>query len=184
MTNKQFSVFGITTSSQLVDIDSVASQERNMDWDDTDLYVLNEVHKQDFEDDDFKFDYQYCIEVYYDNNNELTLYHLFLVPTFNSLSEKRQNDIIDFCGTDEPTIDDILSYGCSILMASECVKAEPDREKVNQIATILPCIDGMRGFYLDKAQNRIGTTGWMMLDDFLHDKDFLKETLNAYKNEN
>jgi hypothetical protein len=38
----------------------------------------------------------------------------------------------------------------------------------------------MRGLYLDKAQNRLGSTGWDMLDDYINGNDFLKATLDRY----
>ena len=52
---------------------------------------------------------------------------------------------------------------------------------MDKIASIVDNIDSLRGFYLDKAQNRIGTDGWMMLDDYINDVDFVKATLEKFK---
>lgn len=38
-----------------------------------------------------------------------------------------------------------------------------------------------RGFALDKAWNAIGSTGWDLLHDMINGDDFIKRTLNRYK---
>lgn len=46
---------------------------------------------------------------------------------------------------------------------------------LDKIASVCGNIDSLRGFYLDKPQNRIGTSGWDMLDDYINGKSFLSK---------
>lgn len=54
-------------------------------------------------------------------------------------------------------------------------------DKLNDIATVVDTIDAMRGFYLDKAWNRMGTTGWDSLHEMVEGKDAIFATINRYK---
>lgn len=53
-------------------------------------------------------------------------------------------------------------------------------EKLDCIATILPCINARFGYYMDKYNNYIGTTGWDLLKDDILGKDFLQEALKRF----
>ena len=183
------SVFGISfQDSSLIDVESKFNLEREMDdYDDTTFYLSNEVYHHD-QDPEFKFDYQYGIEAYRyedeEDNSIHTFYTLYMIPTFSSLSKKRQNDVIESSGVDDPntmTTMDVFDYGISLVFAREDTIGEYDKSIMDKIASIVDNIDSLRGFYLDKAQNRIGTDGWMMLDDYINDVDFVKATLEKFK---
>ena len=92
-----------------------------------------------------------------------------MIPTFSSLSNKRQHDVMEYYGVDDPNTIDVFDYGISIVFAREDTIGEYDKSIMDKIASIVDNIDSLRGFYLDKAQNHIGTDGWMMLDDYIND---------------
>ena len=75
---------------------------------------------------------------------------------------------------------DVFDYGMNVILCTENTEGEYDKSVMDKIASVINMIDGLRGFYLDKIQNRIGTTGWMLLDDFINDKDSIKATLEKY----
>ena len=180
------SVFNIRfQDSSLIDVESKFNLEREMDdYDDTTFYLSNEVYHHD-QDPEFKFDYQYGIEAYRykdeDDQSIHTFYTLYMIPTFSSLSKNRQNDVIESSGVDDPNTMDVFDYGISLVFAREDTIGEYDKSIMDKIASIVDNIDALKGFYLDKAQNRIGTDGWMMLDDYINDVDFAKATLEKYK---
>jgi hypothetical protein len=180
------SIFGISFQDcNLINVESKFNLERDMDdYDDTTFYISKEVYHHD-QDPDFKFDYMYGIEAYtYEDENDHTVktfYTLYMIPTFSSLSKNKQNDVIESSGTDEPNITDVFNYGISIVFASENIIGEYDKSIMDKIASIIDAIDSFRAFYLDKAQNRIGTDGWMMLDDYINDVDFTNATFEKFK---
>lgn len=180
------SVFGISfQDSSLIDVESKFNFEREMDdYDDITFYLSNEVYHHD-QDPEFKFDYMYGIAAYrYEDGNDNsihTFYTLYMIPTFSSLSKNRQDRVIDFSGVEDPNTMDVFDYGISLVFARENTIGEYDKSIMDKIASIVDTIDSLKGFYLDKAQNRIGTDGWMMLDDYINDVDFAKATLEKFK---
>lgn len=120
------------------------------------------------------FNYKYAIEA--TCVDDKIYYYLYLVPCADSLNKGKRGDIADFCGVDESeiTIYDICSYGCGVLMGSEdVISDEIDTTYLDKIASACDIIDSLRGFYLDKPQNRIGTNGWDLFDDYINGKSFL-----------
>jgi hypothetical protein len=182
---QNFSIFGITSPiNQLVDADKDFDLMQTIEDYEVELYLSKNVYHHDLEDDPKdNFNYRYAIEAYYSEENDETYYYLMLIPTFGSLSAKRQADVRDMVGMDEtdtPNEIDVHDYGIQIIMGRENVKGQYDKSVVDKIASVVDVIDRMRGFYLDKAQNRLGSTGWDMLDDYINGNDFLKATLDRY----
>lgn len=182
-----FKIFGFTSPiSQLINAEDYFSVEREIDdYGDEACYLSNKVYQHRC-DDDLDFDYQYAIEAYHnseDGKNE-TYYTLYIVPTVKSLSEKRQQSVIEFAGTDEPTTMDVKDYGMCIVMERTTIQGEFDPNVIDKIASIVYAMDRIFfGFSLDKYQNRIGATGWDYLRDFIHDIDFTKAVLERWKQE-
>lgn len=182
---QNFSIFGMTCpNNQLVSVDKDFNLEQTIDDYEIELYLSKNVYHHDLEDDPKdNFDYRYAIEAYYSEENDETYYYLMLIPTFGSLSAKRQADVRDMVGADDdftPNEIDVHDYGMQIIMAREDVKGKYDKSIMDKIASVVDFIDRMRGFYFDKAQNRIGTTGWDMLADWLKDEDSIQKTLDRY----
>lgn len=177
---KQFNVFGITTKTEsFLHAEDNFTEVRNVnDYGDESLFVSRKVFKHDV-DNDIQFRYQYAIQSYTndDNGKERTWYYLYLVPTFNSLSRKKRESVVD-CTSDSPDVVDIFDYGMYVLMARECQDGGFDRNIIDKIANVVDFVDNMRGFYLDGYQNRIGSTGWDYLYDFVKDKDPFKAAMN------
>lgn len=54
-------------------------------------------------------------------------------------------------------------------------------EKINAAASIVAFYDATRGFVLDSFQNRVGTTGWDVLNECLHGKDMIQAGLDRLR---
>ena len=76
---------------------------------------------------------------------------------------------MEYSGVDDPNTIDVFDYGISIVFAREDTIGEYDKSIIDKIASIVDNIDSLHEFYLDKAQNRIGTDGWMMIDYYIND---------------
>lgn len=153
-------------------------------------------------DDDLKFSYKYiiCVEDFRALSGEddaPICVALYLVPTFDCWNEKDKKGIVDSIGAE--SIEDVelynavMGYGNIVLIADDSFKSADDfgiesEGVVDLIHTCANCvqfIDRMRGFYLDRPQNRIGTTGWDIIKGTVNSNyDAIKETLDRWDNEN
>ena len=188
MEKKTFKVFNIESPvSQLVKIDQEFDQVRSFDnWDDTEAWMSKEVFHHDVEDDPKdNFDYRYMIEAYQCEDDGNTYYHIYMVPCYSSLSDKMKKNVLDCAGVEPEDINDrdVFDYGCMIVLDSEKQEGEYNPETMDKIATVYKCIDSLRGFYLDRFQNRIGNTGWDMLAYYMNDEDFTDKALERFAKE-
>ena len=188
MEKKTFKVFNIESPvSQLVKIDQEFDQVRSFDnWDDTEAWMSKEVFHHDVEDDPKdNFDYRYLIEAYYCEEENKTYYCLYLIPCYSSLSEKMKANVLDCAGVEPEDINDrdVFDYGCQLVLARESQEGEYNPETMDKIASVYKCIDRLRGFYLDRFQNRIGNTGWDMLAYYMNDEDFTDKALERFAKE-
>lgn len=187
-----YSIFGVTIDA-LTDRLSDRFDEVLNDPSSQMFYQSKRVFKH--EEEGLNFNYRYCIEVI--NMDEWTgddsgeaMIMLKMVPELDSLCEKMRNSVLESCGLDavDCTSFDVSNYGCNIGLGDctidlggnyldECPEL---LEKLDTIASVFEAIDSLRGFYLDGAVNRIGTTGWDLLDDFINGKDFVQATLSRY----
>lgn len=108
-------------------------------------------------------------------------YILYLVPEFECLHEKHRERVLKDCGGGPVTPIDVYYSSMHILCTySESKKMDKlSLAEVENIANTLDLED--RLFFarrMDAPVNRIGTTGWMELDDLLLGKDALEATLN------
>ena len=123
----------------------------------------------------------------------LILFELFIVPLAEYLHNNKLKEIADCCGIElsEVISNDIIDYGgCPVLERDtihsskeyyDVTENEEVMVKLNTCAHISVAVNGMRGFALDKAWNAIGSTGWDLLYDMINGEDFIKRTLNRYK---
>ena len=66
-------------------------------------------------------------------------------------------------------------------MRSVTVTNENEVEHVIKSAkATYTAVTGLIGFELDKMRNRIGNTGWDLLDEYCNDADILQVALNRY----
>lgn len=149
------------------------------------------------EEEDFTFRYRYGIKVtdiaYATGEaGEPIVVELILLPSFDDLCDKAKESIKDCMGWDEgdePSEEwkyfDIAEYSYSILMGHteihlseddiyDWTDSKPIRDIFEAITAVYEVIDRLRGFYLDRAWNRIGTTGWDMLNHALKNEELFK----------
>lgn len=161
-----------------IEFNSVVNVETKFDeiFNDTDMVFYESKEIFHHEEEGLTFDYKYAIAGEY-CEGEL-YYSLYLVPCVDSLSEEKRASVASCCGIDEEeiTIYDIWSYGCNVHLGTEKEKGEEfNDEYFNLIASVFETINSMRGFYLDRYVNRIGNTGWDMLNDFVNGVPFLSK---------
>lgn len=145
-------------------------------------------------EDETSFDFKYCVEVCDLSSacgEEKYGIELAVVPMFNSLCEKQKKSILDCScvSEDEVTTMDIYQEGTSIMIGYTDVpnegkpwdECEGVVKALAAIANVFESINGLRGFFFDKKINKIGTTGWDLIDSFVNGSDWLKATLDRYK---
>ena len=62
---------------------------------------------------------------------------LYMIPTFSSLSNKRQHDVMEYSGVDDPNTIDVFDYGISIVFDREDTIGEYDKSIMDKIASIV-----------------------------------------------
>ena len=130
---------------------------------------------------------------YEDSNDHII--SIGVMPAFESLSDKNQNNIISQYTPDEQEsirhnkealLEEVKSYGYTITLHSETVSGT-DASKVQEVfdtaVTVSPCVSGLIGFDLDRIFNRLGNTGWDILNEYCCDVDRLQAALERYKGE-
>ena len=133
--------------------------------------------------------YGLCGDKFCKGKVEVELYLVPLAKCCNEATLKKANG-----GDDRPTDEqDLFDYGCTVLMGRESLEdiegddpLETDTVKhtVHSAVAVLSAYGGMCGFYLDRYQNRIGSTGWDYLNEWCGDgTDFCQAALNRWKAE-
>ena len=135
--------------------------EQEWEWYGDDVVISKKVYHHD--DDDF--DYVYVIELD-EVEDDFTLVTIEMVMLQSSICDKVINEVKEssggFC---EPS--DVAFYGLGIIMGYERVKLEDVDEKLTGAMCAVECRDRLKGFFLDRAWNVIGTTGWDTIDYLL-----------------
>lgn len=160
------------------------------DWESEIYYETKRTYTH--EEDGLNFKYKYAVRVEdlyeltgdedYKGKFEIGLY---LVPSEDSMNESVRNRVKESCGLegdDRLYVSDIISYGLGVCLLNETVsncryiEGTKVKGKLAAIANLLEMIDSMRGFYLDRAWNRIGTTGWDVLNEMINGKDYIQSS--------
>ena len=160
------------------------------------IYLSKETYKH--EEDDFNFDYKYAIrvtDIAYATGEEdaPTVVELYLVPSFDNLSDKNKRGLMDSMGwSEEDEVSemwkwiDVLEYSYAVRMGGISLEglSEDDRHQwtdlkaiqdiLEAITAVYEAIDGLRGFYLDRPWNMIGTNGWDTLQNAMNDEELFK----------
>ena len=176
------SIFGIEPSVIKRNFLTKNFDERYLESDRA-FYISKETFHHDT-DEGLSFDYKMCIESEYCEGN--MFYSLSLVPMPSSLHSSCLFKVMDCSGLEDVNdvdVYDVFSYGYYLIFGSEM---EEKRSKVNKslmnlIANVYGTMNEMRGFYFDRCVNRVGTTGWMMLDEYIHGKSSWKATQEMLK---
>lgn len=147
--------------------------EKKFNEDENAMYVSKEIFTHDL-DDGFKFKYQYAIEcLAYGEDKAYNTYNLMLVPTTDSLCESVKNRL-----SEDADIADMVMEGYCVRMGEEDEEFENwdsrtdfNKTILENLAYCVPIVDRIRGVYLDKPWNAIGTNGWDMLGFLVNGKD-------------
>lgn len=186
-------IFGWSFDNEPKKLDDLFDCVRDADYEV--IFATKETYEH--REEGLNFDYKFVIRA--ENAYEMTgepededMWHMemLLVPTIDSLLPKKQKDLQDMVGEDgEPNLIDLIDEGSFVEFAFEAVKVDPDKgydavmnPKYDEAASVVDNMNFMRGFYLDKSQNRIGTTGWDILNDLVgNGKSFITATLDRMK---
>lgn len=123
-------------------------------------YIVSALDMTEF-DEEPNEDNTYCIEVY-------------LVVSPECLHEKVKNDI-EYSTNGYCDYLDVVQYGLGIIMLHD---SKPYSEKevdevMNNVSCLVEHIDRMRGFHLDRHVNKVGNTGWDLIDNCLDGVSFI-----------
>lgn len=167
-----------------IDVNNVQDVEENFEewYGDEVIYISKEEYTH--EEEDLNFKYKYIIEVldmeYLTGESgvkDIVLLHLVVSPEF--ITKDIYNDILYTIGMEEEenyelSYLDVKEHGLSVTMADEELEDKSEellKNKVNTIASLTKSIDGMRGFYLDKPWNAIGSNGWSTVEHMINGED-------------
>ena len=150
---------------------SIESADKNFDliFDDSERVEWLSKNEYHHTDDGLEFDYRYLItaNLYDDDGKDVWYVTLHLVPSPASLCDDKAESVCDCCGVDRGELNhsDINDYGLGVDIATETTSEQDPQQLIDLAATIAPMVDGLRGFFLDKRINLIGTTGWDILQN-------------------
>ena len=170
---------GVSTYMEKVDFDE--HFEEYYGSDDRVVYFSKKTFKH--EEEDLTFNYKYAIVVtdvqfYSGDGDAPMLVELILVPDYKDLTEENKENIKDYNGYSDGEISegwmwmDVLDYSFAVSMCAESidnptddirdewVESEPIKALVESAVAVYESVDSIRGFYLDRAWNMVGTTGW------------------------
>jgi hypothetical protein len=159
------------------------------------VYESKKTYKH--REEGLNFDYKYVIKAenleYFTGDSadkDMWSVELMLVPTIDSILPKHRDSLIAQCGEGyEPNLCDLVDEGSYVQIGYERVYVDPDAgcdavmgKKYDEIATVTEHVDSMRGFYLDKPYNMIGSTGWDIVNNLVGDgKSFIDAALDRWK---
>lgn len=176
-------IFGITPNFEINPWKE--SLELVEDFDTQVYYQTKETFSHEEEGLTFKYKFAVsaeCLGEYEKEFEGKVSYRLYLVLMPESISEKMLGSIKSSCDIEEPNVCDFIQYGAAVPLANEILELdfeniELNDEIVSLISAIIPTINSLRGFFLDKSINMIGTTGWDLIDSFINDTDPYQKSL-------
>lgn len=166
------------------------------------------IHDETEYGGELKFEYVYMVDVtdIYkasgDSEDKGKVWvDLKLVVLPSSLCKETYDGVASFCGWFPEgqfriTPWDIMDYGLGIPTDNEqiyvpldedgeppydVIETEVVQDKIKSAIACISGIDRMRGFYLDRAWNMVGTTGWDILKECVLGKDAIGASLDRIK---
>jgi hypothetical protein len=185
---------GISTYKEKVDFDE--HFEEYYDSDDRVVYFSKKTFRHE-EGGYLDFSYKYAIVVtdvgaYTGEEDAPIVVELMLVPSFNDLTEENKEGLRESGGYSDNEISedwlwmDVLDYSYAVKMGEEIIdnptddirdewiESEPIKAILESVVAVYESIDRIRGFYLDRAWNMIGTTGWDILNNAINNEPLFK----------
>lgn len=167
MANEVIEIFGVKSPK------NIQNWEEKFDClydnDENALYVSKEEFVSEGDPDIKDFHYRYAVECFsmWENEKCQWYYSLQLVVLPEYLDKKYLEGVASCSGidTDEVNVGDILANGGgSVQFGCEVTEGEElDEDIITSIANVFECMDGLRGFMLDRPWNAVGTNGWNTL---------------------
>ena len=162
------------------------------------LLKLKETFSNDFFDDGNEIEYNFYLEIYNGNidGEEAGVWaHVYLMPKLKYIHESVYKSLVseyNGCPKDEWIESDILrETQCPLLINKEInidfsdTWYHPEMDKLLETATqVLPFINRIIGFYMDKYINRIGTTNWDCLESLMDGSDWTHQAIERFKEAN
>lgn len=123
-------------------------------------------HNETDDPEEVSFKYKYAVRFTESPEDNCTYIELSMVFSPDSLHPKQREavcDSMEYCD-----YADVVEYGVSVqfgsAMADEAFDEIDIEDWVTLCANVIPCMNRLRGFTLDRAWNMIGTTGWDMIN--------------------
>jgi hypothetical protein len=152
-------------------------------------------HKEDEEGKSFK--YKYVISGYVvDEERGDSSIDLQLAVLPDSMCEESRAKVAQCMGWEEGCgwelgARDVAEYGLGVHVGSELydfkgsgyhlLDKKETKHVIKSICLVLGAIDSLRGFKLDSAYNKLGTTGWDVIEECLTGKDAIRASLGLVK---
>lgn len=165
------------------------------DYDDQEMLLkFKETFINDFYDNNDKIEYNFYLEFYNGNiygENAGNWVHVYLVPKLRHIHKSIYKDIVsEYNGKpkEEWIKKDILRETQCPLLINEKINIDfsdtwypPEMDELLETLTgVLPSINSLIGFYMDKRINRIGTTNWDCLKSLLDGSDWTHHVIDRW----
>ena len=162
-------------------------------YDDEQLCLkFKEKFSNDFFGDGKEISYHFYLN-FLGNEKVGYVLELNMMPTLKHISTNKLKEIADDYNISIRELNeyDVLSNNWIPLLTSETIEfdiisdlswySEGIIDLIEVATCVIPNINNLLGFYMDRSVNMIGTTNWDLLKDLLFDEDPIKKTFNKLK---
>lgn len=179
-------IFGWSTDQRFDDWREKFTQEYDNDCEE--LYSSIETFRHDA-DDEFDFKYKMCVKFvdYREFGGEGIGYELMMVVMPESLHKTHIGKICadyDF-SPDRIELRDVIDDVSAVVRfaGGQCEEWDEKDGILLRIAHVFEAMNRLRGFYIDKCWNCIGSTGWDTLGYAINGTDLFQPAFDRYKEE-
>lgn len=111
-----------------------------------------------------------------DNAYDVNIY-LIVSPTSldKELKEDIKKSIGGYCD-----YQDIYSYGLGVRFLNDNHSMNDIEEFIYKVGNVIKTLDNLRGFYLDRPINKLGSTGWDMIFNCLDGESYITRALERW----
>jgi hypothetical protein len=180
-------IFGVAFDHDVLKANDLFDTIRDVD----DEVVLASKETYHHKEDDGSLDFDYKYVMHAKNQYEMTGeakdenkwgIELKIVPMPDSLLSNVLSDTAELHeeGEDEVELIDIVDDGKCVQLGFELVDVSDGYDKVMPVkfdegASVVETINAMRSFYLDRPWNKVGSTGWDILNTYVgNGEDYIK----------
>ena len=136
------------------------------------------------------FKYRYVFDYCWDEDDKTVHTELLLVVEPQSFCKAKRREMLSDCGFEDMddasqlNVIDVVTSGLDgvVPMERESVPFTDLESVKDTVASIVDAVDSLRGFYIDRNINLIGTTGWDVIKSAKGlIKDPIQATMNRWK---